>query len=349
MTDVERALQRLPKVELHCHVEGTMRPTTVVELAAKNHIPLPTSDPTQLYRYSSLDTFLDVFWLVQSVLGDREDWARLAYESVIDGAEHGLAYRESFFTPARHLDAGQDLGDIVAGLAQGLAAAEDETGVRVMLIADIDRAYGPGPGVELVERLIELRRGGAAGTERVIGIGLDSTELGVDPRDFADAFERAGRAGLHRTSHQGEVTPPSTIRAGIEVLGCERIDHGLSLLDDHELTRRFVDERIPLTVCPNSNIRIANAFPRLEDHPFARMRELGLLATLNTDDPALTDLDLTYEYRSVRDAFGYSWQDMVAIALDGVEASWLDADDMRSLRRRITAATAPVGAASTED
>ena len=349
MTDVERALQRLPKVELHCHVEGTMRPTTVVELAAKNGIPLPTSDPTQLYRYSSLDTFLDVFWLVQSVLGDREDWARLAYESVVDGAEHGLAYRESFFTPARHLDAGQDLGDIVAGLAQGFAAAEDETGVRVMLIADIDRAYGPGPGVEMVEKLIELRRSDAAGTERVLGIGLDSTELGVDPRDFAGAFELAGRAGLHRTSHQGEVTPPSTIRAGIEVLGCERIDHGLSLLDDPELTRRFVDERIPLTVCPNSNIRIANAFPRLEDHPFARMRELGLLATLNTDDPALTDLDLTYEYRSVSDAFGYTWHDMVAIALDGVEASWLDADDMRSLRQRITAATAPVGVAPTED
>lgn len=333
------ALGQLPKVELHCHVEGTMRPDTVVDLAARNGIPLPTNDPTQLYRYTSLDTFLDVFWLVQSVLGSREDWARLAYESVVDGAAHGLAYRETFFTPARHLAAGQDLADIVAGLAEGLEAAEGETGVRVMLIADVDRAYGPAAGLTMVERLVELRRAGAPGTERVIGVGLDSTELGVDPTTFAPAFDLAGRAGLHRTSHQGEVTPPATIRAGIEVLGCERIDHGLSLLDDPDLTRRFVDERIPLTVCPNSNIRIANAYPRLEEHPYRRMREAGLLATLNTDDPALTDLDLTYEYRSVMEAFGYGWDDMVAIALDGVEASWLDDADARSLRERIVAAS----------
>lgn len=337
MTSLTEALRRLPKVELHCHVEGTMRPSTVVELATKNGIELPTNDPTQLYRYTSLDTFLEIFWLVQSVLGDREDWARLAYESVIDGAAHGLAYRETFFTPARHLDAGQDLGDIVAGLAEGLEAAEEATGVRVMLIADIDRAYGPDPGLEMIERLVELIRAGARGTDRVLGVGLDSTERGIDPTDFAAAFDLAGRFGLRRTSHQGEDTPPTTIRAGIEVLGCERIDHGLSLMDDPELAWRFVDERIPLTVCPNSNIRIANAYPRLEEHPFRKMRDAGLLATLNTDDPALTDLDLTYEYRSVMDAFGYAWEDMVAIALDGVEASWLDADDARTLRERIVA------------
>ncbi len=348
MTSVTDALRRLPKVELHCHVEGTMRPSTVVELATKNGIALPTNDPTQLYEYTSLDTFLEVFWLVQSVLGDGDDWARLAYESVVDGAEHGLAYRETFFTPARHLDAGQDLGDIIAGLSEGLAAAEAATGVRAMLIADIDRAYGPGPGREMVEQLVELRRANAPGTERVLGIGMDSTELGVDPTDFASAFDLAGRSGLRRTSHQGEVTPPTTIQAGIDVLGCERIDHGLSLLDDPELTKRFVDERIPLTVCPNSNIRIANAFPRLEEHPYRQMREAGLLATLNTDDPAMTDLDLTYEYRSVMDAFGYSWDDMVAIALDGVEGSWLDAEDARSLRERIVTEAAQLEPESVE-
>ena len=138
--DIATALDRLPKVELHCHVEGTMRPQTVVDLARKNRVPLPTSDPTALYRYSSLDTFLAVFWLVQSTLGEPDDWARLAYESVVDGAAHGLVYRETFFTPARHLAAGQDLAGIVAGLAEGLAVAEADTGARVMLICDIDRA-----------------------------------------------------------------------------------------------------------------------------------------------------------------------------------------------------------------
>jgi adenosine deaminase len=333
--DVVTALDRLPKVELHCHIEGTMRPGTVVELAAKNGIQLPTSDPTELYRYSSLDTFLEIFWLVQSTLGSREDWTRLAYESIVDGAAHGLVYRETFFTPARHLDAGQDLADIVAGLAEGLAAAEAETGARAMLIADIDRAYGAAAGLAMVERLLELREDASPGAERVIGVGLDSTELGVDPTDFAGPFELAGKAGLRRTSHQGEETPPSYIWAGLDVLGSERIDHGLSSIQDPELIRRLAGERIPLTVCPNSNVVIANAVSRLELHPYRRMREAGLLATLNTDDPALTDLDLGREYQSCMEAFGYRWEDMVAIALDGVEATWLDESDKRELRARV--------------
>jgi adenine deaminase len=341
--DVATALDRLPKVELHCHVEGTMRPATVVELATRNGIPLPSADPTELYRYTSLDTFLQVFWLVQSTLGSREDWARLAYESVVDGAAHRLVYRETFFTPARHLAAGQDLADIVAGLADGLEAGERETGARVLLICDIDRAYGGQAGLELIERLVELRRAGAPGTERVIGVGLDSTELGVDPTQFADAFALAGREGLRRTSHQGEETPPSYIEAGLDVLCCERIDHGLSSLQDPEVCKRLADQRIPLTVCPNSNVLIANAVPRLELHPYRRMREAGLLATLNTDDPALTDLDLGLEYVSAHRAFDFSWDDMVQIAVDGVEATWLDDDAKRSLTARVEKAGAELG------
>src|SRR6266496_4563370 len=320
-----------------------MRPETVVELARGNGVPLPTADPTELYRYSSLDTFLRVFWLVQSTLGGREDWARLAYESVVDGAAHGLVYRETFFTPARHLAAGQELAGIVAGLGEGLAAGEEETGARVMLICDIDRAYGAAAGRELIERLVELRRAGSAGAERVLGVGLDSTEKGVDPAQFAEAFALAGRAGLRRTSHQGDETPPSHIRAGLDVLGCERIDHGLSSIEDVELTKRLADERIPLTVCPNSNVLIANAVPRLELHPYRRMREAGLLATLNTDDPALTDLDLGCEYLSVMRAFGFTWDDMVGISVDGVEATWLDDDEKRTLVSRIEKEGAELG------
>jgi adenosine deaminase len=347
--DVVTALDRLPKVELHCHIEGTMRPDTVVDLARKNGIKLPTSDPTELYRYSNLDTFLEIFWLVQSTLGSREDWARLAYESIVDGAAHGLVYRETFFTPARHLAAGQDLADIVAGLADGLEAGEGETGARALLIADIDRAYGAAAGLALVQRLVELREAGSPGIERVIGVGLDSTEIGVDPTDFAEAFELAGKVGLRRTSHQGEETPPSHIWAGLDVLGSERIDHGLSSIQDPELTRRLASERVPLTVCPNSNVVIANAVPRLEDHPYRRMREAGLLATLNTDDPALTDLDLGREYRSCMEAFDYRWEDMVEIALDGVEATWLDEGDKRELRARMEREAAELTTALDDD
>jgi adenosine deaminase len=172
----------------------------------------------------------------------------------------------------------------------------------------------------------------------VLGIGMDSTELGVDPIDFSDAYRLAARAGLRRTAHQGETTPPATIASCVDVLGVERIDHGLSLLEDPELTRRLADRRIALTVCPTSNILIANAVQRLEDHPYANMRAAGLLATLNTDDPAMIDLDLATEYAAVQAAYGYSWDEMVSIAIDGVEATWLDDGDRRRLRQRIEAA-----------
>ena len=337
---VAEALAQLPKAELHCHVEGTMRPATVVDLAARNGLTLPTVDPVELYRYASLDEFLRVFWLVQSTLGSRADWARLAYESVLDAHAVGIVYRETFFTPARHLATGQDLADVIAGLSEGLAAGEEETGVRVVLICDIDRAYGGAAGRELIERLVDLRRAGAPGSERIVGVGMDSTELGVDPRDFAEAYVLAARAGLRRTAHQGENSGPGAIAACIDVLGAERIDHGLSLLEDPDLTRRLVEQQIPLTVCPTSNIRIANAVGVLPDHPYRRMRASGLLATLNTDDPAMIGLDLATEYALVQAAYGYSWAEMVAIATDGFAAAWLDDGDRARLVGRLATAAA---------
>jgi adenosine deaminase len=332
------AFDLIPKVELHCHVEGTVRPSTVAELARKAGRPLPHDDPTELYRYDSLDSFLAVFWLVQETLVGPDDWARIGYESLVDGAAHGLRYREMFFTPARHLAAGQDLEAIVAGLTDGIVSAEAATGARCMLIADMDRAYGPDAGLELVRRLGELRRAGRA--ERVIGIGADSTELGVDLRSFAPAFETAAGLGFRRTCHAGEAvgTGPDNIRIALDVLGAERIDHGVAIVEDPALVRRVAAEGIPLTVCPTSNVVIANRFPSLVDHPFRAMREAGLLLTINTDDPAMMDLDLGREYRSVADAYGYGVDELARIARDGIESTWLDASDRASLSSAFGAA-----------
>ena len=334
------AYDAIPKVELHCHLEGSIRPATVVELARKNGRALPTEDPTELYRYDSLDSFLATFWLVQELLADPDDWERAAYESIVDAAPHGLRYREMFFTPARHLAVGQELGSIVDGLSRGIERAEVETGVRCMLTCDIDRAYGGVAGRELVELARELRKNGRA--ERVIGIGMDSTELGVNPRDFADAFALAAEYGFRRTAHAGEDTGPENIATALEALGVQRIDHGLAVLGDPRLTKLLAEARVPLTVCPNSNVVIANKYERLEDHPFRRMRQAGLLATLNTDDPAMTDLDLGKEYRSVAMALDMPWDEVVAVALDGIEASWLDDGEKRVMRADFQAVIAGI-------
>jgi adenosine deaminase len=330
----------IPKVELHCHVEGTVRPSTVAELARRAGRPLPVDDPRQLYRYDSLDSFLAVFWLVQGVLATREDWARVAYESLVDAAAHGLRYREMFFTPARHLADGQSLGEIVAGLTEGIAAAEGEAGVRCMLIAGVDRAYGAGAGLELVEELAELRRSGRA--ERVIGIGADSTELGVDLGRFAPAFERARRAGLRRTCHAGEAVGvgPENIRIALDTLRAERIDHGVALVEDAELLRRVAGEGVPLTVCPTSNVVIANRYASLAEHPFGELRRAGVLLTVNTDDPAMMDLDLGREYRALGESHGYGLAELGRIAVDGIRSTWLDEAGRAALAAEFEAALA---------
>ncbi len=204
----------------------------------------------------------------------------------------------------------------------------------------MDRAYGPGAAAAFVGQLIELRRGGRA--DRVIGVGMDSTELGLDLAAFKPAFDLARSAGFRITGHAGEAvgTGPANVRIALDVLGVERVDHGVAVMDDPELVRRIAGERIPLTVCPNSNIVIANRFPSLEAHPLRRMREAGIVATVNTDDPGMTDLDLGVEYRTVAAAQGFSFDDMAAIALDGVDACWLDGAAKLALRAEFEAPAA---------
>jgi adenosine deaminase len=324
--EARHSFDLIPKVELHCHVEGTVRPGTVVELARKAGRPLPVDDPASLYRYDSLDSFLAVFWLVQETLVEQDDWARIAYESLIDGAAHGLRYREMFFTPARHLSAGQDLAAIVAGLTEGIEAAEAETGVRGMLIGDMDRAYGPKAGLEFVERLGDLR-------------------------GFAPAFAAARRLGFRRTCHAGEAVGvgPENIRIAIDTLGAERIDHGVAIVEDPSLVERVAAARIPLTVCPSSNVVIANRFRSLAEHPLLAIRDAGVLVTINTDDPAMMELDIGEEYRRVAEAYGLGVDEVGQLAIEGIESTWLDETDRLALVREFEAALAAVGSAAGSD
>jgi adenosine deaminase len=185
----------------------------------------------------------------------------------------------------------------------------------------------------MIERLVEIRRQG--GARRVIGMGMDSTELGTDPRQFIAAYRLGGQAGLRRTGHQGESTAPDLILVDLDELGMERVDHGITSLQSPEVVARLVGEGIPLTVCPISNIKIANAVTRLEDHPWPQMQAAGLHVTLNTDDPAMIDDDLGTEYAAVAKAFGSTFGDMVEVSLAGVDATWLADDEKRAMRARV--------------
>ena len=197
---------------------------------------------------------------------------------------------------------------------------------------------GPAAGLELVEGVAALQRSGQA--DRVIGIGANSTELGVDLRSYAPAFEAARRRGLHRTCHAGEAVGagPDNIRIALDVLGVERIDHGVAIVEDPELVRRVAAERIPLTVCPISNIVIANRFASLAEHPFRSMREAGLLLTVNTDDPAMMNWDLGREYEALGAQQGFDITELGRIAVEGIASTWLDASAKASMVREFEAA-----------
>jgi adenosine deaminase len=329
--DLARAM---PKVELHCHLEGTMRPETLADLGRKNKIDLGISSADDLYKFTNFDEFFRLFRTVQSVLKTREDWGRLAYESVLDSSRANVLYREAFISPAYFLGKGQKIGDIIAGLADGLAAGEKATGVRTMLIGGIDRAFGPSAGIELAEALVQLRKAKAPGSERLIGLGMDGVELGTTPADYHEAFKLAAAAGFHRTSHQGAEGPPSNIKDALEILGCERIDHGLAVLEDAALTHRARGDRIPFNVCPSSNLSVGR-YKCLHDHPFHSMRKAGLLATLGSDDPAFTKIDLADEYGIVTEAFGMNWAEILQTALDAVDATWLSDGEKRELNKKI--------------
>ena len=318
-------LRLLPKVELHCHVEGTARAATVAELAAKHGIPIGVDQPEDLYVYQSLPDFLAAFGIVCSVFVDAADFHRMAYEAAEDAAIAGTRYREMFVSPGFHLDRGIPFDTLWSGLVAGITDGESDHGVRTRLIIDIDKPKGVGPAMAMLEVARNLDR------DILLGIGGDSNEIGVDHQQFAPLVAEAKRLGFKTCFHCGEEGPAENIATMVEA-GVDRIDHGTRLLDLPELVARVVDQQIPLTSCPSSNVEL-NVVETVADHPFMAQLEAGALVTLNSDDPAFFRFDLADEYLRIATAFDLDFDAMVGIRDRAIEASWLDDVDKAALRR----------------
>jgi adenosine deaminase len=325
--DYPEYLRRLPKVELHCHLEGTLRPHTVAELAAKHGVTLPTDDVTTIYDYETIYEFLEIFRLVNSTVVDQGDFARVAYESLEDGVELGnLKYREMFFNPTLHTTRGVPMKTIVDGLCDGIRAAEADLGVRCRLIADVYRQDPPAMALQMVEEVVAHRQ------PELIGLGMDAAEAPDPPEKFVDAFSAAGRAGLRRTSHASEDGPAANITTCLDVLGCERIDHGYHILGDPTVVTRCRDEGIHFTCCPTSTARVYG-WPDLTTHPINAMMAAGLLIHLNSDDPTMFHTDIGKEYVDFVGQNGYPPEIAKAFSRNGIDASWLDDVDKATMRR----------------
>jgi adenosine deaminase len=324
-------VRRLPKVELHCHLEGSARAATIAELARSNGVDLPVGDPADLFHFTDLNQFLAVYEVVCRSLVTADDFRRISYEALEDAVAAGVRYREMFFSPGFVLKLGVPIDTVWAGISAGIDEAEADLDIRCRMILDVDKPSGPDHAMAMVEFADAQER------DRLIGVGGDSVEQGIDHRMFAPAFQEAARRGLRRTMHAGEDGPASNIQVSIDDLGCERIDHGFRLLDDAELARRVAAERIPVTTCPLSNIVIANAIPDVAHHPLARQRQLGVLATVNSDDPGMMGSTIADDYQAVFEAFGWDLETMEELTLDGIEASWAPDDEKAALRTRFDA------------
>jgi len=324
--EYEEFLRRVPKVELHCHVEGTVRASTATDQAKKHGVTLPTDDVDKLYDYDTIYAFLEVFRLVSSSFINREDFARMSYETLEDGVKLGnLKYREMFFNPPLHTTRGVPYETVLDGLVEGIRAAEKDFGVRCRLIADVYRQDSLDMAKQMLDDVLSNRR------DEIIGLGMDGAEAPDPPEKFTDVYQAAGRAGLHRTSHASEDAPPKNITTCLDVLGVERIDHGYHILEDDAVVARCRDRGVFFTCCPTSTARVYG-WPDLTTHPIRDMVAKGLQITLNSDDPTMFHTDIGKEYVDLCTALDYGPDRVREFCLNGVQAAWLDDDEKRSMR-----------------
>ena len=319
MTDAltDDALLALPKAELHLHIEGTLEPDLAFELAARNGVELPYADVDELaaqYDFDDLQSFLDLYYATMAVLLTREDFAELTRRYLRRAHAQGVRHVELFFDPQAHTSRGVAFDDVVDGIGDALDEAEREYGMTGALILCFLRD-APVASAE------EALTAGLARTDRIIGVGLDSAEVGYPPSLFEAAYTRAREAGLHAVAHAGEEGPPAYVWEALDLLHAERIDHGIRAIEDPELVTRLAEERIPLTVCPLSNVRL-QATPDLRDHPLLQLDAAGVPVTVNSDDPAYFGGYAGANFIAVRDALGLTADQARRFARTSIEASF---------------------------
>ena len=315
----------LPKAELHVHIEGTLEPELLVELAARNDVALPTTDVEALrrrYRFSDLQSFLEVYYESQAVLRTEEDFYDLATAYLRRAAAQGVRRAEIFFDLQQHLGNGIEASAVFSGLGRAVQEGLAGHGVDAALILCFLRDRGGEAAMETFRAAMPFR-------EHFIGVGLDSSEVGHPPSLFRDVYAAAASEGLRRVAHAGEEGGPDYVREALGQLHVERIDHGNRAMEDPALVERLREEAVPLTVCPLSNLAL-KVVDRLEQHPLPQMLAAGLRVTVNSDDPAYFGGYIEDNYQAVRTRLGLSGEDLLTVAANSFDACFAD-EEQRAL------------------
>lgn len=333
-------IRGLPKAELHVHIEGTLEPDLAFQLAAKHGIRLPhasVDDLERAYQFTNLQSFLDIYYAGAEVLRDEDDFYLLTRAYLDRARAQGVVHTEIFFDPQTHAARGVAFDTVLSGMRRASLEAEREWGMTYRLIPCFLRHLSASDAMSTLEQVLAHRNA-------IDAVGLDSSESGHPPAKFREVFARARAAGLPAVAHAGEEGPPAYIREALDILKVCRIDHGVRCEEDEELLERLARERVPLTMCPLSNVKL-HVFDRIESHNLKRLLERGLCVTVNSDDPAYFGGYLLENYLAVQGALALTREQLVVLAGNSIEGSLLAPADKRCRLQAIEAFAAVNGVA----
>jgi adenosine deaminase len=323
-------LRSMPKAELHIHIEGSLEPEMIFALARRNGVALPYPDVEalrQAYAFSNLQSFLDIYYAGASVLLKEQDFYDMAWAYFEKAAQEAVVHTELFFDPQTHTSRGVPIESVILGLSRACRDAHERLGISAALILCFLRHLSEEEAFATLEQALPWR-------EHFIGVGLDSSEVGHPPEKFARIFKRCGELGLRRVAHAGEEGPPAYISAALDLLGAERIDHGVQSIKDHSLMQRLARERVPLTVCPLSNIKLC-VYASLKQHSLPQLLDAGIIATLNSDDPAYFGGYINENFTQTFEALQLRIEHAYTLARNSLQASFLEASARSAMIDRL--------------
>ncbi|MCG2591946.1 adenosine deaminase [Ramlibacter sp. XY19] len=331
-------LAAMPKAELHIHIEGSLEPELIFQLAQRNGVALPYASVDELrkaYAFTNLQSFLDIYYAGASVLLQEQDFYDMAWAYLLRAQADNVLRAELFFDPQTHTARGVPMETVIQGLHRACTDARIQLGVDAELILCFLRHLSEAEAFATLEQALPWR-------DLFIGVGLDSSELGHPPEKFARVFAKCRQLGLHLVAHAGEEGPPAYVWAALDVLKVERIDHGVQSVHDPALMQRLVRDRIPLTVCPLSNLKLC-VFPKLADHNLRQLLDAGVVATVNSDDPAYFGGYLNENFLQTFAATGMDARHAYRLAANSFEGSFAQADAKQRYRDRLDAVFAAHG------
>jgi len=332
MNNEKALIQALPKAELHIHIEGSLEPEMMFELAQRNGVELPYEDVAAIraaYEFNCLQDFLDLYYQGMSVLLTQQDFHDLTWAYLQRCRDDNVVHTEIFFDPQGHTDRGVSFETVFEGIWSALQQGEQELGISSRVIMCFLRHLDEEAAFATLAQAEPF-------IARIEGVGLDSSELGHPPNKFLAVFRRAGDVGLKRVAHAGEEGPPDYVYQALDALRVDRIDHGNRALEDSALVARLVAEQMPLTVCPQSNLRLA-VVGDMKDHPIRQMLQCGLKATVNSDDPAYFGGYMNDNFNALVEAVGLTRDEILCLVRNSFEASFLDRE---SIKRHLAAVDA---------